>query len=56
MEPLDKRLVMGWTVQEPNPCDGEIFRTRQVRLWNPPASCTIRTGLLPGGKAAGEWC
>jgi hypothetical protein len=49
MEPLDNRLAMGWTIHEPNPCDGEIFRTRQVWLWNPPV-------LLPGGKTAGEWC
>ena len=50
MKPLDKRLVTGWTIQEPKTSDGEIFRTRQDRLWSPPASCTIRTVSFPAVK------
>jgi hypothetical protein len=35
---------------------GEIFRTRPDRPWGPtPTSCTMGTGSLSGGKAAGAW-
>jgi len=44
---------MGWMVQGLNPGGNKIFLTCPEQPWGHPASCTMGTGYLSQGKAAG---
>jgi len=39
----------GWTISESNPGEGEIFRTRPDRPWDPPSLCTMGTESFSQG-------
>ena len=38
-----------------NPGEGEVFRTRPDRPWDPPNLLYSGYGFIPGSEAAGTW-
>jgi hypothetical protein len=47
-------IAMGWVIWGSNPGGGEIFTPIHIDPGAHPASCTMGTVSLPGGKTAGS--